>query len=240
MAPIKDEAIVLRRLEYSETSQVLVFFAREHGRQRLIAKGIKRGTKKKFAVGIDLLERGGLMFLPCQRKAQGLGTLIEWRQTEAYLGLRGDLRRLYAGQYAAEITAAMTEDGDPHPPLFDALAGVLSTLQSADAPELPLIGYQRTLLREAGLWPDLTRCVICNRPAPEQRAGYYSAHQGGLVCRRCLPRVPENRLVPAAVLTALRENQYPAPLAREAFNLLDYTIAQTIGRPTTMSKFVTI
>ncbi len=239
MAPIKDEAIVLRRLEYSETSQVLVFFARAHGRQRLIAKGIKRGTKKKFAVGIDLLERGGLVFLPCMRKAQGLGTLTEWRQSEAYLGLRGDLPRLYAGQYAAEITAAMTEDGDPHPPLFDALVDMLDALQHTDTPEPLLIGYQQTLLRETGLWPDLTRCVICNRPAPEQRAGYFSAHQGGLVCRHCLPRVPENRLVPAAVLTALRENRYPAQTAHEAFTLLDYTIAQTIGHPTIMGKFIT-
>ncbi|NLX14053.1 MAG: DNA repair protein RecO [Phycisphaerales bacterium] len=239
MAPIKDEAIVLRRLEYSETSQVLVFFAREHGRQRLIAKGIKRGTKKKAAVGIDLLERGDIMFLPCQRKAHGLGTLTEWRQNDAYLGLREDLRRIYAGQYAAEITAAMTEDGDPHPALFDALTAVLDALRHTVTPKLLLIDYQQALLRDTGLWPDLTRCVICNRQAPEQRAGYFSAHQGGLVCRRCLPRVAENRLVLAAVLTALRENHYPDQTVSETFDLLDYTISQTIGRPTTMSKFIT-
>ena len=63
MAAVKDQAIVLRRLDYSETSQVLVFLTREHGLQRLIAKGIKRSTKKKYATGIDLLERGRLVFL---------------------------------------------------------------------------------------------------------------------------------------------------------------------------------
>ena len=55
MPLVKDEAIVLRRLDSSESSQVLVFFTREHGPQRLIAKGIKRGTKQRFATGIDLL-----------------------------------------------------------------------------------------------------------------------------------------------------------------------------------------
>ena len=54
MTAIKDEAIVLRRLDYSETSQVLAFFTRDHGPRRLIAKGVKRSTKKKFATGIDL------------------------------------------------------------------------------------------------------------------------------------------------------------------------------------------
>ncbi len=37
MASVKDVAIVLRRLDYSETSQVLAMLTREHGQQRLIA-----------------------------------------------------------------------------------------------------------------------------------------------------------------------------------------------------------
>ena len=47
-----DQAIVLGRLDYSETSQVHVLFAREHGKVRAIAKGIKRGTKKRFAAAV--------------------------------------------------------------------------------------------------------------------------------------------------------------------------------------------
>ena len=64
MAAIKDEAIVLRRLDYSETSQVLVFLTREHGLRRLIAKGIRRvvgvtaeTAKNAIQLGTELLER---------------------------------------------------------------------------------------------------------------------------------------------------------------------------------------
>ena len=98
MPAIKDEAITLRRLDYSETSQVLVFLTREHGCRRLIAKGIKRGTRQRFATGIDLLERGQIMFISKSQSDASLGTLTEWRQLDAYMGLRGDLRRLYSGQ----------------------------------------------------------------------------------------------------------------------------------------------
>src|SRR5580765_1123131 len=115
MASIRDKAIVLRRLDYSETSQVLAFFTREHGQRRLIAKGIKKGTKKKFASGIDLLEQGELVLWQSAQSESGLATLTEWRQTDLFLGLRDSLDRWYAGQYAAQITSGMTQENDPHP-----------------------------------------------------------------------------------------------------------------------------
>jgi DNA repair protein RecO (recombination protein O) len=238
MAAIKDQAVVLRRLDYSETSQVLVFFTREHGPQRLIAKGIKRGTKKKFSTGIDLLERGQVMFLPSGRAEGSLGTLTEWRQSDLFMGLRGSLEALYAGQYAAEVTAAMTEEGDPHPELFDALAELLSAL-SAGAPGLAvLVTYQQELLTAAGLWPELTRCVLCGKAAPPGRAGLYSAHQGGLVCSACETTVPEKRKIGSAVLTALRTGDWTPEIVASGFDVFDYTITHTIGRPPALTAFV--
>lgn len=250
MATIKDQAIVLRRLDYSETSQVLVFLTRLHGQRRLIAKGIKRSSKKKFAVAIDLLERGEVMFVARSESDRTLGTLTEWRQADLYLGLRGNLQRWYEAQYAAEITAGLTGDSDPHPEVFDALVQLIALLAEpgigpeSDALEscddtLPLlVGYQKGLLSAVGLWPDLTRCVLCDRPAPPGRAGYFSAHQGGLICRDCEPHLPEKRKAGAATLTALRENSWTRETAKLAFELLDYTIAHTLGHRPALTRSV--
>ncbi len=238
MAAIKDQAIVLRRLDYSETSQVLAFLTREHGSRRLIAKGVKRSTKRKFATGIDLLERGQLMFVAKSPGVGGLGTLTEWQQTDAHLGLRSELQRLYCAQYAAEITAAMTEEADPHPGLFNALGELLASLATGGA-ALPLVvEYQCAALTSAGLWPDLTRCVKCDKPAPPGRAAYFSAHQGGLLCRNCEPASPEKRKVSRAALTALREHDFSGGPIRGAFELLDYAISHAIGRQPSLAKFV--
>jgi len=234
MAINKDQAIVIRRLDFSETSQVLAFLTRGYGQQRLLAKGVKRSTKTKFMPGIDLLEQGDLAFRPCLRNEGGLGILTEWRQTEAFLGLRRHLNRWFAAQYAAEIIATMTEPDDPHPDLFDALVKLLVGLSGGIPPVSQLIEFQTSLLHSAGLWPDLTRCVICDRPAPKGRSAYFSAHQGGLVCRNCQPKLPETRLVHASILTALRDNQSTDPAARKILDLLDYMISQVMGRPTLM------
>jgi len=237
MGIIRDQAIVLRRLDYSESSQVLAFLTREHGPQRLIAKGIKRGTKKKFATGIDLLERGEVLYLPSAR-GEGLGTLTEWHQVELHLGLRSDLTRWYAGQYAAEVTSGMTQEADPHPELFDALAALLEALSAGSEPLRLVTVYQRAILTTTGLWPDLSRCVICDRPAPPGRAAWFSAHQGGLVCRACEPPVIVKRKVSAAALTALREGSAAPETLAPVFDLLDYTIGQALGRPSALGSFV--
>jgi DNA repair protein RecO (recombination protein O) len=250
MPAIKDEAITLRRLDYSETSQVLMFLTREHGSRKLIAKGIKRGTKKQFATGIDLLERGQVMLIAKSQSDASLGVLTEWRQLDAYLGLRGDLRRLYGGQYAAEITAAMVEEADPDAELYDALRGLLEGLARdqlagvgqglASQPKpLPLlVSYQCALLRSAGVWPDLSRCIICGKAAPPGRAGYLAPHEGGLACRDCEPGLIEKRKVSGLTLDALRTAQFTTETAREAFDLLNYTITHIIGRPPTLARYV--
>ncbi len=238
MPAVKDEAVALRRLDYSETSQVLAFYTRRHGLRRLIAKGIKRGTRNRFAVGVDLLERGSVVFLPRPQEARGLGTLTEWRQTQAWLALRDSLPRWYAAQYLAEVTCAMTEEADAHEGLYLALVAALDRLSTADDPFPATVGYLHALLTSAGLWPELGRCVSCGKLAPPGRAGYFAAGQGGLICRDCEPAVAEKRKLSAATLDALRGGPAAPPAVREAFVALDEAVATAVGRPTDIGRIM--
>jgi len=231
MAVHKDQAIVLRRLDYSESSQVLLFFTREHGGQRLIAKGIKRSTRKKYGTAIDLLERGELGYLRKAGSESHLGTLTEWKQMDAHLGLRCELLRLNGAQYMAEVTSLLTEDGDPHPRLFDALAGALRALAGGE-PALPqIVAYQQRLLQEVGLWPDFERCVVTNRPAPRGRPAWYSATQGGLVSRVQAETLREKRLLPAKVLDHIRRRDWHPDIAEPIFQVFNYTISHAAEKP---------
>lgn len=235
MSLFKDEAVVLRRIDHSETSQVLVFFGREHGQVHLIAKGIKKGTKKAFAAGLDLLEAGTVGY--SRREARsGLGTLTEWRQMNAYLGLRRNIRSLYAGQYAAEITSQLTEQGDPHPELYD---GLIRLLVSLDANEdvLPgVVAFQRQLLESTGLLPIFDGCAACQRSS--QGLQYFSAGQGGMICRDCEPAIIEKRRVEPAVASALAQGSIPASGPAEAFDLLNYAITYAMGKASRLAPYI--
>src|SRR3954470_12209780 len=117
-----DVCICLRKVEYSETSQILTLFGRNHGLMRVIAKGAHRKTKagaSKFSGGIDLLDVGDAVFsLHSERE---LSTLCEWELQEGHLELRRNLRAVYLGLYAAELVNALVEEHDPHPDVFDRL-----------------------------------------------------------------------------------------------------------------------
>lgn len=209
MALIKDTAVVLRRLDYSETSQVLAVFTRQHGQQRLIAKGIKRGTKTRVAVGIDLLEMGNVVFSRRPGKEETLAPLTEWRQIETFAHLRRELARCYAAQYAAEVTSYLTEPGDPHAALFDGLAGLFAELKTAE-PAAALVAFLSLMLKEIGMRPEVSRCVACGRDVRGEPVIYFSSNQGGAICRDCEPATIEKRRGDAAALRALVSEPQPA------------------------------
>jgi len=226
MPLIRDQAVVLTRLDYSESSQVIVLFTREHGKVRAIAKGIKRSTKQRFAAGIDLLEIGSVNLSVRQERQANLANVTEWKQTRSLSGLREKLHRIQAGQYVAEITAALTEDWDPHEVLFDALLSALSALADAAEPLGLATGYQRTLLTEIGSWPRFDACVSCGRL---EHLTHFSSFEGGTICRHCETVQVEKREVGPKTLAFLVAGT-PCGDWSGPFELLNYHIAHMMGR----------
>jgi DNA repair protein RecO (recombination protein O) len=232
-----DDAVVLRRIEYSETSQVLVFFAREHGKVRAIAKGARRSTKRRFSPGIDLLEAGRLSVSIRQPRQESLATLTEWVQGRAFLGLRDKLGRFNAGQYAADVVAKLTDDWDPHPPLYAVLYQTLETFEVADDVLAPLVTFQRSLLTQVGLLPQFDSCTGCGRGIRTTRGVYFSSFEGGLVCRDCEPARVEKRRVAASIQALRGTSACTAKDLAALFDLFNYHVAHLIGRPPATAEY---
>jgi DNA repair protein RecO (recombination protein O) len=224
-----DQAVVLRLSEFSETSQIVTLFTRAAGQQRLIAKGLKRSTKKKVAVGLDLLEYGDVAYAPA-RPGLDLATLAEWVQRDAFAGLRSALSPLYAGLYAAELVAALTEPEDPHEALFDALLELLRCLadgaSDAAAAGPRIVRFQLNLLEAIGYTPQFRLCVDCQRPRVRGAPAWYSAAAGGLVCRDCEGGRPDRRTLSPALVDTRLEQSPPAAW----FAIFDDHLTYTAGR----------
>ena len=181
---VSDRCICLRKFEYSETSQILTLFAREHGLLRVIAKGAHRKTKagaSKFGGGVDLLDTGNAVFTHAPERE--LATLTEWQLLDGHLELRKNLRSVYAGLYCAELVTMLFEEHDPHTELFDRLDHTLTDLATSKTEEI-LLTFQLDLFREAGYLPEMESCVSCGTSGIADRAFFSPAH-GGVVCRDC-------------------------------------------------------
>ncbi len=191
MALVLDSCICLRKLEYSETSQILMLLSRNRGIVKVLAKGAHRRTKAgagKFDGGVDLLDRGEAVFT--DDTSRELATLTEWKLVEGHLKLRRDLRAMYLGLYAAEWISLFFEEHDPHPRVFDATDALLGELETPGREEC-FLAWELGLLREAGFLPQLDVCIECGSEAAERDGVYFSPARGGIVCRACSGSVPD-------------------------------------------------
>src|SRR5215470_7362724 len=129
MSSEKAVALVLKVIEFSETSSVVTLFTREFGKIQALAKGARR-PKGPFESALDLLAYCRVVFL---RKSSGaLDLLTEAKLERRFRPPGRNLSCLYAGYYVAEILSELTTDYDPHPALFDLACDTLIGL-SQDA-----------------------------------------------------------------------------------------------------------
>lgn len=180
MPALRDQAICIRHWDFSETSQTVSLFTREHGMLRGLAKGAKR-PRGEFSGGLELLTRGEVLFIA--KPGRELALLTAWDLQETFAGLRRDLDRLNAGLYVAELVQHVVRDLDPHPGLFDAMVIALRALAegaAGPATAAVLLRFQWVLLLEAGYQPRL-RALADGSRLPSTGAVQFDPNRGELV-----------------------------------------------------------
>src|SRR5437773_241187 len=93
-------ALVIRVVDFSETSTVLTIFTREFGKVRAIAKGSRR-PKGPFESALDLLCLCRIVFLA--KSSDALDLVTEAKLERRFRPAGRDVSRLYAGYYVAEL-----------------------------------------------------------------------------------------------------------------------------------------
>jgi DNA repair protein RecO (recombination protein O) len=174
-------ALVLRVIDYSETSQIAALFTRDRGRISAIAKGAKR----KGSRFVGELEPVTLVEAVCfrGRDPTSMHTLSELDVRETYRGVRHELRRLHAAAYVVEVLREIAQDEQPLPDVFDLATATLKRISapgaSFDAGAVP--AFEARLLELLGLFPRIEACVECEAPG----RGVFSARLGGVLCGDC-------------------------------------------------------
>ena len=123
MSTEKATAIVLRTIDFSETSAIVTLLTREFGKISALAKGARR-PKGPFESALDLLGLVRIVFL--RKSSDALDLLTEAKLERRFRPAGGKLTSLYAAYYVAELLNELTDDYDPHPELFDAAVETLA------------------------------------------------------------------------------------------------------------------
>jgi DNA repair protein RecO (recombination protein O) len=166
-----EQAFVLHRRDYANTSLLLEIFSGPQGRFPAIAKGAKRGR----APTAVLLQP----FTPLWLSWSGRGevrTLARVEAAGAALSLTG--KALYCGFYLNELLMRLLGRNDPHEDLFAFYHAALSQLAQATDLDSPLRQFELRLLQDAGYALDLDREWDTGQPLAAGRRYVYEPERG--------------------------------------------------------------
>ncbi len=214
------QAYLLHRRPYRETSLLLEVFTREAGRKGLIARGARRGKSPLNGI----LQAFQDLLLSWSGRGD-LGTLTQVEARGQPLRLAG--RQLLSGFYLNELLMRLLHRHEPHPGLFDAYQLALDGLQRALPVEPVLRIFETRLLGALGYGLNLEHCIDDGEPL-DPEASYHFQHDRGawLSPPPGLDTIP----VSGASLLALGEGNISEPgQLREAKQLLRQALRHHLG-----------
>lgn len=151
MKQILTTGIILSRTDYGEADRILTVLTPDHGKLRLMARGVRK-IKSKLAGGIELFSTSNITYIEGKRE---LGTLISTRLIKYYSHIVKDIDRVQLGYELIKLLNKATED-HPEAEYYYLLEQAFSALDNPDINlELIRIWFQAQLLRQAGHSPNL-------------------------------------------------------------------------------------
>lgn len=125
---VHTEAIVLRTIDYSETSRIVTLFTREMGKTGVMAKGA-RAARSRFGATLEPMTR--ISTVIHVRPGRDLQILSEASHVDHHPTLRSDMSRVEVGIRMIELVNALLPDREANLPVFSLLAGCLTALDQA-------------------------------------------------------------------------------------------------------------
>jgi DNA repair protein RecO (recombination protein O) len=161
-------AFLIHRRAFKDSSLLLDFFTLEHGRVRLVGRGLRKSKTPIQA----------FQHLKISYSGKGeLKGLNHWEADDIPRLLRGD--SLILGMYVNELIVRLLPEQDPHYELFEIYKLFISNLSRIDASSHHwlLRLFENNLLQELGYGVDFITDISGNEIDPF--ANYEYQHQGG-------------------------------------------------------------
>lgn len=243
MALEKSEAVVIRMVDFSESSCVVTLFSRDFGKLAVLAKGARR-PKNPFDSALDLLTVCRIVFL--HKSSDALDLLTEAKMVRRFRSASRSVTHLYAAYYVAELLEMLTDTADPHEELYTAAVDALGALDKQQHVGATLARFELTALRVLGHLPSLDFCTGCGVEVAWGKRVPFGQLSGGVLCGQC--RVGQSQVVSvtSALLAAMQktaESGQVAPawdetIEGEMRGVLNQYISHLTGRRPRMYPFL--
>jgi DNA repair protein RecO (recombination protein O) len=177
--------LVLGKVDYGESDQVVTLFTDRLGRVSALARGARR-SQRRFGGALEAMHT--LKLELAERRASELMVLREASLEVARMRLVSNLALLEAAGRALSWIRKGAPGRTSDRNTFASLTTLLDRLNDPQAMAQPaqILGeFSLHLLSTLGFGLDFRCCVRCGRRAREGQAAMIDPERGGLLCRSC-------------------------------------------------------
>lgn len=180
---IKTEAVVLGKMNYSDTSLIVTLYTEHNGKVSAIVKG-GRSPKSKLALVVDTLNHIEIIFY--KKESRELQIVSSADLILHFPNIKSDLESTKYAFAVLELVRNLTIENESNHRLFKGLIKILEHFENRK--ELPSILFARFfmfLIAETGYEMMIDYCSICNKALePNSEVGYNFT--AGFICNECM------------------------------------------------------
>ncbi len=227
MSQIKTEAIVIKSINWSDTSKIVSLYTRENGRVDAVAKGARRKNHQygNFLESLNHLET--IIYISDKRELQNLGNTS---LLNSFYKIRQNLDKTAFGLAILELINTFFQQGENDPVFFDFLLTQIQALDQTSQPQVIFWYFILKLASYLGFKPHFNHCKICEEIKNEDY--YFQISTGSVYCLECIGDTNLFIKIPDQVYQYLNKLQkanykqiadYP-PLLNYKFNSLNFLL----------------
>lgn len=181
MPKYESEALILRNFNLAEQDKIVIFFSREYG----ILKGVAKGARKfnnRFGSSLEPMSAHVKIYYYLKENKE-LATISQCDILEDFFDIQRDPQVLFILGYFSELIEEFIPTHPNSEILFRLVLKSLQALKSGiDADGLGAY-FEAWFLKLNGLVPDFYRCKKCGVKLPA--GGWLSPSRDGIYCEDC-------------------------------------------------------
>jgi DNA repair protein RecO (recombination protein O) len=198
MAPLKTEAIVLKKHDFRETSVILSLYTKDLGKIKGLLKGVRTG--KSRVPPLTFIKGAYIHFLLYVKRFSELNLISSPVLLNYYeISRKENLRAWYL---SLGLVNLFTEEREKDERIFALLKETGRMLTSIETPEILFVIFKLKLIKILGYGIELSHCIVCGK---ETKKPFFSGKMGGIICPECRSKDPNAINISLKVLNIMRQ-----------------------------------
>lgn len=179
---VKTRAIVLKKLDYGDTSKIAQFYTEDFGKISAIIKGA-RSSKSKIGLMVDTFNL--LQIVLYKKETRDVQLVSDVDLLQHYANIKEDLERLKYASAVIELLLNLTIEHDHNQRLFNGSVRIFELINNLEKnPKLFFTKYFIFFIKEIGYEFPVNQCSICKKELNENMQISYN-YESGILCDEC-------------------------------------------------------